>query len=117
LRTLADLATEGKRIAVLGAMGELGAESERGHCEVGAAAAGARIDHLITIGAEGAIISRGANSAGLTNASNVADPVEAADLLNEITSPGDLVLVKGSRTARTERVLDEFESRTPAEVH
>ncbi|HEY0367966.1 MAG TPA: UDP-N-acetylmuramoyl-tripeptide--D-alanyl-D-alanine ligase, partial [Chthoniobacterales bacterium] len=47
LRTLADLATEGKRIAVLGAMGELGAESERGHCEVGAAAAGARIDHLI----------------------------------------------------------------------
>jgi UDP-N-acetylmuramoyl-tripeptide--D-alanyl-D-alanine ligase len=116
LRTLVDLPTDGKRIAVLGAMGELGAESERGHREVGAAAATAHVDHLITIGSEGAIISEAANSAGLTNARNVASAAEAADLLNEITSPGDLVLVKGSRTARTERVLEEFQNRAPAEV-
>src|SRR3954466_11262116 len=117
LRTLVDLATDGRRIAVLGAMGELGTESERGHSEVGEAAAAAHIDHLITIGNEGAIISRAAKAAGLEHATNVTSAAEAADLLNEITSPGDLVLVKGSRTARMEAVLEEFENRTPAGVN
>ena len=41
----------------------------------------------------------------------VASAEEAAELLCEITHPGDLVLVKGSRSARTERVLEEFAKR------
>ncbi|MFL6595315.1 MAG: UDP-N-acetylmuramoyl-tripeptide--D-alanyl-D-alanine ligase, partial [Chthoniobacterales bacterium] len=116
LRTLADLPTSGQRIAVLGAMGELGTESERGHSEVGEAAAKAQVAHLITIGGDGDVISHAATKSGLTSARNVSSAAEAADLLNEITSPGDLVLVKGSRTARMERVLEEFENRTPAGV-
>ena len=39
LRTLVELDADGRRIAVLGEMGELGSESERGHREVGQAAA------------------------------------------------------------------------------
>src|SRR5437667_1498338 len=50
LRTLAELPAEGKRIAVLGEMKELGAESERGHREVGETAAALGIDRLIAIG-------------------------------------------------------------------
>ncbi|MDQ3314121.1 MAG: UDP-N-acetylmuramoyl-tripeptide--D-alanyl-D-alanine ligase [Verrucomicrobiota bacterium] len=116
LRTLLELETDGERIAVLGQMGELGVESERAHIEVGQAAAALRIDRLITIGDTAAGIGRAAQSAGLEQATNLATAIEAADLLAQVTSPGDLVLVKGSRFARTERVLEEFERRMPAEV-
>ena len=46
LRTLMELETEGERIAVLGQMAELGAESAAGHREVGEAAASLGIDRL-----------------------------------------------------------------------
>jgi len=108
LRTLVELETEGRRIAVLGHMGELGEQTERGHAEVGEAAAAFRIDQLITIGELGATISRAAETAGLENTSNVATTAEAAELLAESASAGDLVLVKGSRSARTEAVMEAF---------
>jgi UDP-N-acetylmuramoyl-tripeptide--D-alanyl-D-alanine ligase len=111
LRTLAELETAGQRVAVLGQMLELGAESQRGHQEVGEAAASLRIDRLIALGQDSAGIAAGAESAGLTNSQVVADPGEAADLLCETTRPGDLVLIKGSRSARAERVLEEFAKR------
>src|SRR6266403_603453 len=72
LRTLVELDVDGKRIAVLGEMGELGAESERGHREVGEEAATLRIDQLITIGQMGKIIARTAEKAGLPKTSAVA---------------------------------------------
>lgn len=114
LRTLVELEAEGRRIAVLGQMGELGAQSERGHIEVGEAAATLQIDQLITIGGVAAKISEAARAAGLTEATNVASVEEAAELLAEKAAPGDLILVKGSRSARTERVLEEFGIRHSA---
>jgi UDP-N-acetylmuramoyl-tripeptide--D-alanyl-D-alanine ligase len=111
LRTLADLETDGHRIAVLGQMLELGAESRRGHREVGETAASLGIDHLLALGQDAAEIATGAESAGLTNSSVVATPAEAAERLEEIARPGDLVLIKASRSARAERVLAEFEKR------
>ncbi len=47
LRTLAELETDGQRIAVLGEMAELGTESTRGHREVGQSAASLGINCLI----------------------------------------------------------------------
>lgn len=111
LRTLAELETQGRRIAVLGQMLELGAESRRGHREVGATAASLGIDHLIALGKEAAEIAAGAESAGLTTNEVVTTAELAADRLCEIAHPGDLVLIKGSRSAHTERVLEEFASR------
>jgi UDP-N-acetylmuramoyl-tripeptide--D-alanyl-D-alanine ligase len=108
LRTLVELDSEGRRLAVLGEMGELGAESERGHREVGEAAAALRIDELIAVGSVGAAIARAAEKAGLAKSIAVASPKEAAALLQKNAAPGDLVLVKGSRSARMERVLEEF---------
>ena len=116
LRTLVELDTDGQRIAVLGAMGELGDEAERGHAEVGEAAAAFQIDQLITLGDVASKISEAAKRAGLENAQNVAGAAEAADLLGQLASPGDLVLIKGSRVAKTERVLEEFSQRVTAEV-
>ncbi len=112
LRTLVELDTDGQRIAVLGAMGELGGEADRGHAEVGETAATFHIDQLITIGDVAAKISDAAKNAGLENAQNVANAEDAADLLGQLTSPGDLVLIKGSRLAKTERVLEEFSKRS-----
>jgi UDP-N-acetylmuramoyl-tripeptide--D-alanyl-D-alanine ligase len=111
LRTLAELETSGQRFAVLGQMLELGAESRRGHQEVGELAASLGIDSLIAIGNDSAEIAAGAESAGLTKSKLVSGPEEAVDLLCESARPGDLVLVKGSRSARTERVLEEFAKR------
>lgn len=111
LATLAELETDGRRIAVLGEMAELGAESERGHREVGEAAASLKIDELIAIGKTASIIADAAQKAGLEKSRTVASTKEAAEILAEETSPNDLVLIKGSRAARTERVLDEFAKR------
>ncbi len=111
LATLAELETDGRRIAVLGEMAELGTESERGHREVGEAAASLKIDELIAIGKTASVIADAAQKAGLEKSRTVASADEAAEILAEETSPNDLVLIKGSRAARTERVMEEFAKR------
>lgn len=116
LRTLVELDAEGKRIAVLGEMRELGAESERGHREVGEIAATLGVDQLITIGDAAGPIAEGARTAGLDKVSSARSTGEAARLLGEIAEPGDLVLVKGSRAARTEEVIERFGSQNSAFV-
>jgi UDP-N-acetylmuramoyl-tripeptide--D-alanyl-D-alanine ligase len=116
LRTLVELHTDGKRIAVLGEMHELGDESFHAHREVGEAAAELGVDRLIAIGEMGAVIAEGARKAGLQETSVARSTGEAAELLSESATPGDLVLVKGSRAARTEQVIEAFatHSASPA---
>src|SRR6267378_8505644 len=89
-------------------MRELGEESERGHREVGETAATLKVDHLIAIGNVAASIAEGAKRAGLENSLTVASAAKAAELLAELATPGDLVLIKGSRLARTEQVIEAF---------
>jgi UDP-N-acetylmuramoyl-tripeptide--D-alanyl-D-alanine ligase len=110
LRTLVELDVEGQRIAVLGEMRELGDESEHGHREVGEMAAALKVDHLIAIGNVAATIAEAAKRAGLENSSTVSSTVEAAELLAEVAAPGDLILIKGSRLAHTEQVIEAFRS-------
>ena len=111
LRTLIELAADGKRIAVLGEMRELGAESQRGHEEVGQEAAALEVDQLIGIGEMGEVIANAAKRAGLEKSSAVDSTAQAAELLSNVVEPGDLVLIKGSRAARTEEVIEHFGSR------
>lgn len=118
LRTLATLPVAGRRFAVLGKMGELGGESEAGHRSVGAEAGRAGIHFLIAVGGtEAGFVAEAAQNGGLAEVRHVADPASAAALLAEVVRPGDLVLVKGSRSARMERVFDHpaFQP-SPAEV-
>ena len=58
---------------------------------------------------------RAAEKGGVAKSVAVKSTSEAAEMLADIATPGDLVLVKGSRSARTERVLEEFGRRQPAE--
>ncbi|HEY2144390.1 MAG TPA: UDP-N-acetylmuramoyl-tripeptide--D-alanyl-D-alanine ligase [Candidatus Udaeobacter sp.] len=116
LRTLVELDADGKRIAVLGEMRELGDQSERAHREVGEAAAALKLDQLIAIGDVAAAIADAAGQAGLRKTTIVKSTLEAAEVLGEIAAPGDLILIKGSRAARTEEVMDHFGLRHSALV-
>jgi UDP-N-acetylmuramoyl-tripeptide--D-alanyl-D-alanine ligase len=116
LRTLVELDADGKRIAVLGEMRELGSESECGHREVGETVATLGVDQLITIGNAAELIAEGARIGGLNKVLSARSTGEAAKLLGEIAEPGDLVLIKGSRAARTEEVIEQFGSQNSAVV-
>lgn len=107
LHTLARLPVEGRRIAVLGDMLELGDESPRDHIRVGRAAASANL--LIAIGQDAAGIAEGAQSAGLPGERIVllsatledTDSLSAAreslnNHLRDTLEPDDAVLLKAS---------------------
>jgi UDP-N-acetylmuramoyl-tripeptide--D-alanyl-D-alanine ligase len=100
LHHLAETPAE-RRLAVLGAMAELGARSRDFHREIGEEAAALGIDALITVGEQA--LAYGDGFDGETYA--VPTPEEAGALLEEIAQPGDRVLIKGSRSAGLERVL------------
>jgi UDP-N-acetylmuramoyl-tripeptide--D-alanyl-D-alanine ligase len=106
LRTLATLPAAGRRIAVLGRMGELGAEAERGHRQVGEAAAREGVDFLIGVGEEAKWITESAWRGGVAKATHCASTEEAVKALREVAQPGDVVLVKGSRSAKMERIVE-----------
>ena len=108
LNTLAALPTSGRRIALLGRMGELGAESEAGHRRVGCAAADAGFDYVLTVGDEAAIIGRSATAAGVPHVRAFPTTDEAALFLHDLAEIDDLILVKGSRSAGMERVISRL---------
>ena len=97
---LAELARRngGRRIAVVGGMAELGAEGSRYHREIGELLA--PIDHVIAVGD----LARGYGTGEW-----VQDADEAAKRLSELLQPGDVVLVKGSRSVGLERVAQKLQ--------
>lgn len=108
LSTLRALPGSGRRIAVLGRMGELGTHAEEGYRLAGSAA-GKNADILITVGAETAPLADAAREAGLGRIHEVDDTASASLMLVNLARAGDLVLVKGSRSARMESVLKHFD--------
>jgi UDP-N-acetylmuramoyl-tripeptide--D-alanyl-D-alanine ligase len=110
IRTLAGLPAAGRRIAVLGRMGELGAESERGHRMAGEAAAREHIDCVIGVGAEARWITDAAWRGGVEKVVCVDSTDEATKALREFAKAGDVVLIKGSRTAKMEAVVEGLET-------
>jgi UDP-N-acetylmuramoyl-tripeptide--D-alanyl-D-alanine ligase len=107
LHALRGLPGGGRRFAVLGRMGELGAYADEGYRRVGRTAA-STMDVLIAVGAETSPLADEAEKAGLSEVRRATDTTDAAKLLRDLTRPGDAVVVKGSRAARMERVLEEF---------
>lgn len=97
----------GKKIAVLGRMGELGSHAEEGYRRTGSVAATCA-DALVAVGPETEPLADAARNAGLRDVIGADGIAEAAAALRNIARPGDVVLVKGSRAARMERVLEEF---------
>ena len=93
---------KGRKVLVLGDMGELGATGEQLHAAIGQQAAQVGIDALYSLGTLSAGASRalGATGQHFTDLDSL-----LAALANDLTM-GTNVLVKGSRSARMERVVD-----------
>ena len=105
--------TSGHRLAVLGEMLELGERTAELHASVGRAAAAASLDLLIAVGGEAArTLADAAVAAGLPRArvQNVATSEAAADVVVSVIRPGDVILVKGSRGVRTDRVVERLKA-------
>jgi len=102
-----------RRIAVLGEMLELGDRAAALHADVGRAVAQARIDVLWTVGGDAArAMADAAKAAGMA-ASAVryfATSDEAAEAAASTVAGGDLVLVKGSRGVKTDRVVERLKA-------
>ncbi len=107
LETLSSLPGEGRRIAVLGMMGELGVHAAAGYERVGNASAPS-LDTLICVGVAASAIGEAAVAAGLSDVRFVADNAEAAALVSSLARSGDMILLKGSRSARMEEILHQF---------
>jgi UDP-N-acetylmuramoyl-tripeptide--D-alanyl-D-alanine ligase len=90
-----------RRIAVLGAMGELGDGAPAEHERLGRDAAAAGTDLVVAVGPDAVGIATGADAAGLSvgeGSVHVPDRAAARELLAEVLRPGDVVLVKASRS-------------------
>ena len=99
-----------RRVAVLGDMLELGEAAAYFHAEAGRRVVRAGWDVLVTVGPLGLHTSRAAREAGLAaeRIHSFAASEEAAAGLIDIVGAGDLVLVKGSRGIRMERVVERL---------
>lgn len=107
LHALRSLPGGGRRFAVLGRMGELGNYAEEGYRRVGRTAA-STMNVLIAVGPETGPMAEEARQSGAVEVHLVGDTGDAAKLLRELARPGDAVVLKGSRAARMERVLEDF---------
>ena len=108
LQVLASSRPDGRRMAVIGEMLELGEQSLRLHDECGAAVAAAGVERLVTVGGEPArqlavaAVRHGLAAGAVTH---VATSEAAAVLIGGELRAGDLLLVKGSRGIGTDRVV------------
>ena len=100
------IAQGGRSFAVLGPMAELGADGPAAHDELGRLAARTGVARVIAVGEQARPIERGAalESSGDGCASWVPDVEGAIAVLRTELRPGDVVLVKASRSASLERV-------------
>ncbi len=103
-----------RRILVAGEMLELGKTSPELHRAAGQrAAAVACIDWIIGVQGDAARLVEGATEAGHPpeRAKFFPDAAEAAEFLIGLVAPGDLLLVKGSRGVKMERVVEALKNR------
>ncbi|HVL79904.1 MAG TPA: UDP-N-acetylmuramoyl-tripeptide--D-alanyl-D-alanine ligase [Sphingomicrobium sp.] len=104
LKSLGSEQLAGRRIAVLGAMKELGPHSDALHAGLAGAVFGAKVDILILLGDETRSLEQAL--AGKVVVERAASIDLAADLLLRILRPGDAVLVKASNSVGLARLVE-----------
>lgn len=111
LETVAQLQGFQRKILVLGEMLELGPSAPEFHRQAGRLAAETAPALLVTVGENGRHLAEGATKNGLAagKVCQFQDSSQAAEFLLDQIRPGDLLLVKGSRGVRMDRVIQRIE--------
>jgi UDP-N-acetylmuramyl pentapeptide synthase len=100
-----------RAVVVLGDMLELGVLSDEAHREIGRAVAALPADEFVGVGRAAALAVESARTAGIAEAYHAKSYEDAVAHLTKRLAPGDVVLVKGSRGMRMERVVDALVAR------
>lgn len=111
LQTLAQLGKSGRRtIAVLGEMAELGSQSREQHDSIGRLVVRLNIDHLVVVGAPAKLIHMGAMFEGSWDGeSEFFEAIEPAfEAVHGMLEPGDIVLIKSSKSANLRHLGDKL---------
>jgi UDP-N-acetylmuramoyl-tripeptide--D-alanyl-D-alanine ligase len=106
LHTLMEFPCDGRRVAVLGDMAELGRHSAEAHAEVGHRAAESKVDQLFAVGKMAGVMGAAARASGLLRVTELGEVETAASSVRNFVRTGDAVLVKASRSTRLERVVE-----------
>nr|MEE4269481.1 UDP-N-acetylmuramoyl-tripeptide--D-alanyl-D-alanine ligase [Candidatus Krumholzibacteria bacterium] len=109
---IARLPGHGRALAVLGHMAELGPDSEQLHREVGQSICEAGVDQLLAVGPGARNLAEGFHGKNAP-AFQVDSVGAAADWLDEHSGPGDRILIKGSRSAAMDQLVDLLDQRWP----
>src|SRR5882672_3857942 len=111
IKVLAATPNYQRRILAAGEMRELGATSPQLHREAGKfAAQTGRIDWVLGVEGDAVQIVEGAVAAGVPRSQTkvFTSSEEAAKFLADFVAPGDLLLVKGSRGVKMERIVESL---------
>jgi UDP-N-acetylmuramoyl-tripeptide--D-alanyl-D-alanine ligase len=104
LKMLGDEEVAGRRLAVLGAMRELGSESEGFHAALADPVRDARVDYAILVGEEMAPLAKALG--GQVKLAHVPDAAAATEIARKAIAPGDAMLVKGSNSIGLAAVVE-----------
>jgi UDP-N-acetylmuramoyl-tripeptide--D-alanyl-D-alanine ligase len=96
LKVLGNEAVQGRRIAVLGAMRELGEGSDAFHAGLAEPIEAACVEYAILVGEEMGALAKALGPK--VKMAHVPDVASALDLVREAIGPGDAILVKGSNS-------------------
>ncbi|MBK7393626.1 MAG: UDP-N-acetylmuramoyl-tripeptide--D-alanyl-D-alanine ligase [Chloracidobacterium sp.] len=97
-----------RKVVVAGEMLELGPDAASIHRETGEAIAATGVEMLIGVRGFGQEMVEGAISAGLADSQFAADSDAAGEMVAGLATRGDVILVKGSRGVRTEKVIEKL---------
>jgi len=111
LASLEQMPIPGRRVLILGDMRELGEQAGRCHEELGLAAGRSSASVIVAIGAFARTVADGATkSAGASKRTHAFPSIETAiPGIERMIEPGDVVLLKGSRAMRLERLIPAIE--------
>lgn len=106
LKTLQLIDTNGRKIAVIGDMMELGHHTKDEHYKIGKIA-GEIVHKLFTVGIRSRAVAEGALDAKMddTNIIQCDSSIDAGKELVNIIEPGDVIYLKGSQSVRMERAV------------
>ncbi len=99
-----------RKMALLGDMRELGAETRKLHENIGAYVADKKLDKLFTYGLAASSIATGAKANGMRaedvyDNPDITDPLASGRSILDAVRPGDIILFKASRAMAVEKIL------------